>query len=626
MALASAGTAILAPILAATRAYASLGDQIDKTSARTGASAQFLSELGFAAEQNGSNLATVEKGFKGLQTSVLGLERGLSTQVDLFGRLGLSVQDFKNLNAEQQFELVADRLAAIEQPTTRAAIATGLLGRAGQQLGPLLAQGVAGIAALRQEARDLNITLSQADATKAAELTDAMNRVRRSVQGVVLNVGQALAPILTDIFNRFAKAAAAVSRFVEANQGVIVGIAGAAAAAVAAGTAIAGLGTALVAVGSAAIALPPILSAAFATFSAVAGGALAVITSPLTLTIGLLTAGAAAWLRWTSVGQAAVNQILSVLAGLRRRGTAAIQGIVDALATGDLRAAASIAANFLRVEINRALIFLEARFGGFITFAIDTFNSVRDAVVDGWRGVTGFLIGAWDNAVDFIGSLASSLTESLSNGFESIGNIFGDATDGMFSDWQSFVGGVRKLWTQAVNFIAQSLLRVGGALDRLLQNISGGRINLGLEEIRQGAIATLNEDLDRELTRIDRQTQAARTRSRRLSADRTDAARERLAQAQRRQRELIDAAREQRERQRADRDTGAEAAASALADASKSAVDQVTSFVRGTFSGAAASLLAVATPENDSTDKRMANALESIDGKLPSDVATFARV
>ena len=58
------GAALAAPLAGSLKVFAAAGDQLDKMSKRTGVSVEALSELGFAAEQSGTNLETFEKGVR----------------------------------------------------------------------------------------------------------------------------------------------------------------------------------------------------------------------------------------------------------------------------------------------------------------------------------------------------------------------------------------------------------------------------------------------------------------------------------------------------------------------------------------------------------------------------------
>ena len=218
------GLALAAPLAAATKTFAAMGDTVAKMSLRTGISAESLSELGFAAEQSGSDLQTLEKGVRTMQRSINDAGRGLSTQVDALEDLGLKYEDLADLSPDQQFKLFADHLSRIEDPSKRAALAMMLLGRAGTQLLPLMQDGAAGIEALQKQARELGLTISTEDANAAAALTDAMNILWRVFKQGVFVIGSALGPLLKEFAERVAGVIKRVSDWIKQNKNLIVTI------------------------------------------------------------------------------------------------------------------------------------------------------------------------------------------------------------------------------------------------------------------------------------------------------------------------------------------------------------------------------------------------------------------
>ena len=192
------GAGLAAGIGVAAKSFASVGDDLNKMSARTGFSAQALSELSFAAQQSGATLGDVEKGIRGMQRGILDAERGLSTATDNLDELGVSLDDLRGKSPEEQFNILTDAVSNVEDPSTRAAIAMKLFGRAGSTLMPMLNSGSSGIAALRAEANALGVTMGDEDAQAAADLTDAMGRLWAQVKQVAVQVGAAVAGPLTE--------------------------------------------------------------------------------------------------------------------------------------------------------------------------------------------------------------------------------------------------------------------------------------------------------------------------------------------------------------------------------------------------------------------------------------------
>jgi hypothetical protein len=59
--MAMLGAGVVAPLAGAAKVFADMGGDLDDMSQRTGVSVEALSELGFAAELSGSDLATLDR-------------------------------------------------------------------------------------------------------------------------------------------------------------------------------------------------------------------------------------------------------------------------------------------------------------------------------------------------------------------------------------------------------------------------------------------------------------------------------------------------------------------------------------------------------------------------------------
>ena len=240
-ALVGIGTAIVAPLALAVRTFAKVGDELDKTAARTGIAVDSLTQFGFAAEQTGSDLATFEKGVQRLSRSIFDASRNQATAVDAFAKIGLTFADLAALSPEEQFLKVSAGLRQIESASERSAIAQQLLGRAGTRLLPLIALQTEELEALREQSDELGRTFGRDTATKAAALTDAFNRLTKAVQAFAVNVGGSLSEDLKRIADNITQAAAAAGAWVRENGKFIRGLAKLGGVIVAAGGAIGGL-------------------------------------------------------------------------------------------------------------------------------------------------------------------------------------------------------------------------------------------------------------------------------------------------------------------------------------------------------------------------------------------------
>lgn len=179
----TAGTATIAVIAGMALAvnklvqgFAQAGDEIDKASQRTQIGAAEFQSLSFAFEQNGGSARELETSMRAVSSQYLELLKGTATATDLFGRLGVSVQDLKGLAPDEQFRLIAKQVGTIVDPLERAAVATKLFGRSGATILPLIKN----LDETEQRFKDLGLTIDDGAIASAAKLTDLNNELSRS--------------------------------------------------------------------------------------------------------------------------------------------------------------------------------------------------------------------------------------------------------------------------------------------------------------------------------------------------------------------------------------------------------------------------------------------------------------
>jgi len=195
VAIAAVGAAAIGGAIASVKAYAQMGDEVQKMALRTGFATEALSELRHAAEISGSSLSSLEKGVKKMAMSISDARDGLETYTREFDKIGISIVELDGLKPEEQFFKIAGAIGSLEDPTQRAASAQKLLGRAGTELLPLFAEGAEGIAVLRQEAHELGIVFDQEAANKAALLTDTLTKLRSTLDGIKFEIADGLLPV-----------------------------------------------------------------------------------------------------------------------------------------------------------------------------------------------------------------------------------------------------------------------------------------------------------------------------------------------------------------------------------------------------------------------------------------------
>lgn len=178
---------------------AAAGDRVDKLSQKIGLSREGFQEWDFILSQNGMSIETMQGGMKTLVNQFDDLKKGGKVATDAFGRLGLSLKELDGLSQEDIFEKTIEALQGMEDETERAALANDLFGRSGSELTPLLNQSSDSINALKTQAHDLGMVLSDDAVNGAVKMTDTLDALKRTGAGLMNQLGSALMPVLQTV-------------------------------------------------------------------------------------------------------------------------------------------------------------------------------------------------------------------------------------------------------------------------------------------------------------------------------------------------------------------------------------------------------------------------------------------
>jgi len=383
--VAGVGSLLAAPFVLAAKTFADMGSELVDLSQRTGLSVEALSELGFAAEQSGADMETLETGIRKMQKFVVAAAGGSKEAQDALQKLGLAVGDLKALGPEEQFKLLADKLSKVENPALRAALAMDVFGKAGTKLLPLMNDGAAGIEALQEKARKLGLTISTEDALAAEEFGDTLDVVWKVIKRGVFAVGAALVPSLRDLAAWVIHATKEVNAWIDRNRGLVTSIAQVVAIIVGIGTALIVLGGAISLAGMALGGLVSILSLVGSAIGLV-GTVLGALLTPIGLVVAALVGLGVLFVTQTDAGQAMTDSLAAGFTSFAETAKTAWGGIVDAIQAGDIGLAAKIALAGISLEWAKAVLWWTEKWNWF-----------KGVFVDGWRDlVAGAKLIFWD--------------------------------------------------------------------------------------------------------------------------------------------------------------------------------------------------------------------------------------
>ena len=376
----AAGSALTAPFIAAAKTFSDFGSQLGDMSGRTGASVEALSTLKYAADQTGASVEDLETALKKQGKTIGDAALGSQTSAEALGHLGLSVQQLMSLKPEDQFRLIASRLAAVKNPALKAAVAMEIFGKSGTKVLPMIAD----LGNLENAARALGLEMSTEDSAAAHKLGDAWTDLTSVMKMAAFHVGAAVAPALQAVTEAGTRVVAWTANWISQNRELIAAVfkvgvivAGVGAALIALGTVIAGLGFAIGAVVT-------IGGVVVSVFGAIAAG-VAFLISPVGLVIAGLVALGVWFFRCTEAGQAAVGWLIDVFSDLKDQTLATFGGIKDALAAGDISLAAEVLWSSLKLVWLKGTTFLTEHWlefkADFMSIAVEAVNVVLLEVV-----------------------------------------------------------------------------------------------------------------------------------------------------------------------------------------------------------------------------------------------------
>ena len=159
-------------------------DQINKLSQRTGLAAEQLSQLQFAAKLSDVSTESLTTGLKKLNVSIAEGLAGDKDKIANFRALGITLTDAsgKAKTADQVLLDMADSLSTAKNGADKTAVSVALLGKAGDEMIPLLNGGSQAINEMMGNADKLGLTISTSFAQQAEQFNDSLAIVSASTQ------------------------------------------------------------------------------------------------------------------------------------------------------------------------------------------------------------------------------------------------------------------------------------------------------------------------------------------------------------------------------------------------------------------------------------------------------------
>lgn len=177
------------------------GDKIDKMSQKLGLSTDAYQEWDYVLGLSGVNIESVGVGIKTLTNQLDEAKNGSESAQAKFAALGLSLEDLNSMSREEVFEQVIYGFQGMADSTERAALANDLFGRSGMELTPLFNSSIEETKALKDAAHDLGLVMSGEEVKASAAFNDALDTMRRTLDGVKRKLTVQFLPAFTKTFN-----------------------------------------------------------------------------------------------------------------------------------------------------------------------------------------------------------------------------------------------------------------------------------------------------------------------------------------------------------------------------------------------------------------------------------------
>lgn len=207
-----------------TTAWAQFGSKLGFDAQRIGIMPQKLQALQGAAEEAGASAGSLTSGMRSLRDNMVNALGGRDAQsLQYFRQFGIDIGTMKGgvRDVTQVLPQLADKIAAIKDPTLQARVATQLLGSAGEDLLPFLRLGSKGIAQYEANVRRFGLT-NQEGVNQANSLRQSMVDLKLASLGLSYSIAQQVGPSLKGLMDWFTNLIAANREVIAARIGQAV--------------------------------------------------------------------------------------------------------------------------------------------------------------------------------------------------------------------------------------------------------------------------------------------------------------------------------------------------------------------------------------------------------------------
>jgi hypothetical protein len=172
-----------------------MGDLKDASEA-IGITTDALQQLQYAAQLSGVSADVLQSSLQKLTKNLGDAAMGGTAAKQSFDVLGLSGAALAAVPVDQALAMIADKLAAVENPAQRATLATDIFGKSGLAMVNMLADGSAGLNAMAAEAQKMGVVINRDVIYGAAEAADKLDALSMVVSANLTQALISLTPVI----------------------------------------------------------------------------------------------------------------------------------------------------------------------------------------------------------------------------------------------------------------------------------------------------------------------------------------------------------------------------------------------------------------------------------------------
>ncbi len=219
-------TVVTGAITALVKKTADYGDELWKTSQKTGIAVETLSGFKLAADKSDLSLQALATGLARMSRTVSEAQLGMKEYQEILQRAGLVATDAtgKMRSMDDMLYDLADKFKGMPDGVEKTALAMDIFGRAGMEMIPLLNLGSAGLKKEREEAERLGLVMSGATAQASEKFNDELTTLNKALLGVTLTIGKELLPIFQKVAEGIVAIVAKFNEWMRQNPQIIQAI------------------------------------------------------------------------------------------------------------------------------------------------------------------------------------------------------------------------------------------------------------------------------------------------------------------------------------------------------------------------------------------------------------------